>query len=146
MILTTHNGPHWQVDLPGDWTRHEDRDGVPYFESADGRGGLYIALWNVHSTERDVDEVLQTFVNATSEGQDEIPGCTWTHRTVPLDPGDVLLESIEPSNGHRILTRFIALLPLVLRASFHDYEFTNVQDSNAFLGPSLQAVWLSHPG
>lgn len=146
MSLINHTGPHWRVDLPGDWTRREDRDGVPYFESADGHAGLYIAAVNIHSIDRAVEDVLQEFADSTAAGQDTIPGHAWVHQTHRLGDGDWLLESTEASHGHRILTRFIVVLPLVLYASFHDYDFTDVATSNARLGPSLQAVWLTDLG
>ncbi len=144
MSMATHTGSHWRADMPSDWNRRENRDGIVYFESADARNGLCIAVWGTPSTEQAVDEVLKVFVASTMESQDALAGYKWARQTVPLEEGEVLLESVAAEPHHRILTRFIASSSLVLRASFHDYQFTRLPESNGRLGPSLQAVWLTN--
>lgn len=119
---------------------------MPCFESADGHAGMYIAAVNIHSIDRAVEDVLQEFADSTAAGQDTISGHAWAHQTHPLRDGDWLLESTEASHGHRILTRFIVVWPLVLYASYHEYDFTDVATSNARMGPPLQAVWLTDLG
>lgn len=143
MNLAGHTGAHWRVDLPADWARRPDRDGVAYFEADDQRSGLYLATWDIHTTDRAPADVLDEFARHAVDALTDMPGHRWTHRTIPLGDGDVLVESVDAERHYRVLTRIIAGLPLVLRASFHDYAFTDVDESNARLGPMLQAVWLT---
>ena len=143
MQMITHTGPCWSVDLPSDWTRREDRDDKTNYASADGSAGLYIAVWNTHITDRPVQAMLDEFLADTADGQDRVPGCTWSRQIVPLGEGDVLMEAKCAEWPHRILTRVIAVLPRVLQASFHDCAFTDLPESNGRLGPSLQTVWMT---
>lgn len=142
MEMMTHNGPHWQVDLPSDWTLRDNSDGVAYFEAADGSAGLYIAVWDTHITDRPVAEVLDDFVAGSVQGQDNIPDSSWSRQITHLQEGDWILDAVWAEQRHRILTRYMAGLPLVLSASFHDYQFSSVAASNARFGPSLESIWL----
>ena len=140
--MITHHGAHWQINLPSDWTQREDRGGMAYFEAADASAGLYIAVWDTHITDRPVDEVLDQFVAGSAQGQDKVPNCTWSRQLTRLEETDWLLDAVCAEQPHRILTRYIAALPLVLSASFHDYQFSTVPESNARFGPSLESMWL----
>jgi hypothetical protein len=144
MQTITHTASNWQIDLPSDWTQHEDRGGVAYFEAADGSAGLYIAVWDTHITDRPVAEVLDKMVAGSVEGQDNIPNSAWSREIVRLEETDWLLDAIWAEQQHRIFTRYIAALPLVLSASFHDYRFSTVPESTARFAPSLQSMWLLH--
>ena len=144
MQMTTHRGAHWQIDLPSDWTLRKDDEGVAYFEAADGSAGLYIAVWDTHITDQPVAEVLDQFVAGSVEGQDKVPGCSWTRQTVRLEEGDWILDAVCAEKSHRIFTRYIAALPRVLSAAFHDYQFSSVPESTARIAPSLESMWLLH--
>lgn len=143
MRLTPHTGANWRVELPDDWTWQRESDGIAYFESADRRRGLYIAVWDIQATQRTQQDVLDEFARVTIANQDSLPDHHWIHRTVPLGDGDLLIESVDAGRGYRVLTRVITRLPLVLRAAFHDYAFTTVPESNAHLGSALQTVLLT---
>ena len=142
MSLSTHTGANWRVALPTDWRQLRQDDGVAYFESGDHARGLYIAVWQVPDARRNVAQVVAEFAAVTMEHQDALPDQHWLHKTVPLGDGDLLIESVDEVRGYRVLTRVIAQMPLVLRAAFHDYAYTDVPTSNRALGASLQSVLL----
>ena len=107
--------PPLQIDLPSDWTLRDNSDGVAYFEAADGSAGLYIAVWDTHITDRPVAEVLDDFVAGSVQGQDNIPGSSWSRQVTRLEESDWILDAVWADQQHRILTRYIAGLPLVLK-------------------------------
>ena len=142
MSLSTHTGANWRVDLPEDWRQEREDEGVTYFESFDHKRGLYIAVWQVPDARRPAGEVLAEFASMTMAHQDTLAEHHWVHKTVPLGDGDLLIESVDQTRGYRVLTRVIAQMPLVLRAAFHDYAYTDVPTSNEALGAALQSVTL----
>ena len=142
MSLSTHTGANWRVDLPEDWRQEREDEGVAYFESFDHKRGLYIAVWQVPDARRPAGEVLAEFASMTMAHQDTLAEHHWVHKTVPLGDGDLLIESVDQIRGYRVLTRVIAQMPLVLRAAFHDYAYTDVPTSNEALGAALQSVTL----
>ena len=142
MSLSTHTGANWRVDLPEDWRQEREDEGVAYFESFDHKRGLYIAVWQVPDARRPAGEVLAEFATMTMAHQDTLAEHHWVHKTEPLGDGDLLIESVDQARGYRVLTRVIAQMPLVLRAAFHDYGYTDVPSSNEALGASLQSVVL----
>lgn len=144
MQLIQHTGAHWCVSLPEDWTfQRETGAGAAYYEAADSSAGLYIAVWNIHTTQRDIQEVLSDFSDDAIAGLNDLAEHRWSHQSVPLGEGDLLLDSQEAEYHHRVLRRIIAELPLVLNASFHDYAFADVPQSNARLGALLQSLRLT---
>lgn len=142
MSLSTHTGANWRVELPDDWRKEREDEGVTYIESFDHKRGLYIAVWQVPDARRPEAEVVAEFASVTMANQDALSDHHWLHKTVPLGDGDLLIESVDEARGYRVLTRVIAQMPLVLRAAFHDYGYTDVPSSNAALGESLQSVRL----
>ena len=100
-------------------------------------------MWNIHTTQRDIQEVLSDFSDDAIAGLNDLAEHRWSHQSVPLGEGDLLLDSQEAEYHHRVLRRIIAELPLVLNASFHDYAFADVPQSNARLGALLQSLRLT---
>lgn len=116
---------------------------MTYFESADGHSGLHIAVLRAPSAQQDPQAVLNDLTHAAIASLDEQPGPPWSHQSVPLGDGDLLVDSQNPAQRQRVMRRLVAQLPLVLNAAFHDYAFTSVAESNARLGPPLQSLWLT---
>ncbi|MDO5624987.1 MAG: hypothetical protein Q4G71_09885 [Pseudomonadota bacterium] len=134
----------WRVSLPADW-RHlrTSPDGVAYFESADGHYGLYIAVWDVGDAQRAANDVVDEFVQAECRNLDAMPEHAWAHAPHATGPGEALVDSLEQARHYRVICRLIAQPPLVLRASFHDYDCRDTAQSNRVLGPLLESVALT---
>ena len=143
MKLTMHTGAHWQVELPADWILKNDNQGVLKFKSSDGNYGLDIAVWNIQTMERTEQDILNQFSQTAMKVLDEMQGYQWSHNKVLLGAGDLLVDSLDADRLYRVVNRLIVDIPLVLNAGFHDYECTDINESNACLTPLLQTVYLT---
>lgn len=45
-----------------------------------------------------------------------------------------------PREGYRIASRVIADVPVVVRAAFHDYQCTSLEDSQAYFAPIIHSL------
>ena len=82
MQLIQHTGAHWCVSLPEDWTfQRETGAGAAYYEAADSSAGLYIAVWNIHTTQRDIQEVLSDFSDDAIAGLNDLAERRWARAT-----------------------------------------------------------------
>lgn len=133
----------WRVTLPADWQHRHTNDGVVYFESADARYGLYVSVWNIGTADRSPDEVAQEFLAGEQAALDALPEHAWAHAAHATGPGETLLDSLEQGRRYRVLGRFIARPPRVLRATFHDYDCRDLAESTGLLAPLLEHTALT---
>jgi hypothetical protein len=141
----------WAMELPTDWTEIGRTDaGEVYFESGDGTKGIYVAACLVEEgTGRTSGEVAQSFRSAGLSSLREMQGYNWELAAdEAVTEGDtviVLTDAIAQAQGYRIACKVVALLPVVVRAAFHDYLCEDLDASQRYFAPMIESLRVNGP-
>lgn len=141
----------WEMDLPADWTQAGGGGGdETYFESGDGTKGIYIAACLVEEgAGRSSAEVAQAFRDAGLLSLRAMRGHAWELLADEAQTTDgtavVVTDAVAAAQGYRIVCKVLAMLPLVVRAAFHDYLCEDLAASQSYFGPIVESLRVRWP-
>lgn len=149
MTFATLSTGTWRIRLPSDWAEKEQRsDGQIYLEATDGTKGVYLATWNLGSNPKSVNEELETFRRIELRSLHAMEGRSW--RVIDEWKSDgppfaVLgLDALDEPRSYRIICQLLCDLPLIVRASFHDYDCSDYDASRHFFRPIIDSLLIHH--
>lgn len=136
----------WQMALPADWAERKTADGSSlYFECKDGSKGLYIATWNLAADDRrNAEEVAGSFKAADLRALDAMNGYAWeivsqVHRA--NGPACVAItDCLATDKNYRTVGKVLAVPPVVVKASFHDYACVDYPLSQDYFAPLIDSL------
>ena len=145
MDLDTLESQSWRVQLPSDW--HEESgapEGTLHFRSGDGAKGLYICTLSFENDRRTVEEILASIERIEVESNNEMDDSRWqileTRRAHVAGVHCWRIDSYDESNSYRIQGKLLARLPIVVRATFHDYVCENFEESSRIFEPIISSL------
>jgi hypothetical protein len=141
----------WVLSLPSDWLEKEiTEEGSLNFESADGEKALYISTWNlgenITSSSKGVAESFKATDLSTLLDMD---GYSWQiieeETTHSATATIVVVDSLAEAKSYRIVGKILVRLPVVVRASFHDYACSNYAASKASFTSIIESLHFYEP-
>jgi hypothetical protein len=137
----------WRVQLPADW---EEKGGAPegalYFRSGDKSKGFYICTLSFEEDERTVEKILAHIQSIEIESNNEMDDSHWQiigqRKDSLAGVHSWRLDSFDKTNSYRIQGKLLARLPLVVRATFHDYFVEDLDESSRFFDPIISSLQL----
>jgi len=150
----------WQIWLPDDWVEQEPSGSSGLrFESADGEKAFFVSTWDLKKHKKATScETAEKFLQTDLNSLFKMEGCTWEvlNRSV-VEIGAVAVGTAEcfaSNQAYRIVSRILVRMPIVVRASFHDYScqdlpgsrqfFVSIIDSLSLLSPFLSSIHRGH--
>ncbi len=136
----------WAISIPGDWIEKGQTDeGALYFESSDGSMGIYISAWHFNEEPpRSSQDLAESFKAIDLKYLHNMDGYSW--RTVAEETENLrdstvtVTDSLADAKSYRIVGKILARSPVVVRASFHDYDCTHYGESQACFAPIIQSL------
>lgn len=140
----------WVMVLPSDWEQKQTSDtSSVYFEAADGTKGLYISTWSLASEDkRAPDDVARSFKANDLKSLYNMPGYRWQVVEESSDSGEnscvAVTDCFAAENSYRTIGKIIAMPPLVVRASFHDYACADYETSRGYFADLVSSLRFFH--
>ncbi len=136
----------WRISIPHDWIENGQSDeGALYFEASDGRKGIYITTWHVAETDaRTSEQIADSFKPIDLRSLLDLERYSW--RTVaeyaehPIRSIAVTTDFFAEAKCYRLVGRILARSPVVVRATFHDYDCSQYSESLAWFSPIIQSL------
>lgn len=141
----------WSLSLPSDWLEKEQTEsGALYFESPEGDKAIYISTWNLgESAPPSSTEVATSFAETERQSLLDMEGYSWETLSDQTQESDgiavVLVDSLAKDNCYRIASKILAHLPLIVRASFHDYACEDYDLSKNYFSPVIESLCFYDP-
>ena len=136
----------WVISIPTDWTEgRETEKGAWYFESQDGGRGAYIATWHLGDREsRNAADVAESFRQSDLRTLREMAGHSWriiAEKVEQIDRVSVATtDAFDQARSYRIAGKILSRPPVVVRASFHDYNCEDYGVSAAYFAPIIGSL------
>jgi len=149
MTFETLSTETWQIRLPSDWAEKEPRsDGQLYLEAADGTKGIYLATWNLGANPKSAKEELETFRRIELRSLHAMKGRTWRvmdEWRSERPPFSALgFDALDEPRSYRIVCQLLCDLPLIVRASFNDYDCGDYDASRHFFRSIIESLLIHH--
>lgn len=136
----------WIISIPNDWIEKGQTDeGALYFEASDGSKGIYVTTWHIAEADtRTSEQVAESFKAIDLRSLQDMEGYSW--RTVAEEaehlPGSTVVttDSLAEAKCYRIVGKTLARPPVVVRATFHDYDCSQYRESLAWFAPIIQSL------
>ena len=137
---------NWTVVFPSDWIDKSNDDDTLYFESPEGKKGLYVSLWRISD-----DEPLRSheLVEALQEAEiasflPEAENWQLLTQTISSRSNSVVgfWEGLNHERSYRVCGKQVAAGEFVLRATFHDYDCNNRAASAEYFAPIIDSLQL----
>ncbi|HYD93841.1 MAG TPA: hypothetical protein VEC01_00850 [Noviherbaspirillum sp.] len=142
----------WLMSLPSDWEERRTPDGKSlYFECKDGTKGLYIATWSLSEDDgRSAEDIAGSFKTADLKALDAMEGYAWKIvEQVNRGSGQAcvaITDCLAAEKCYRSLGKILAMPPVVVKASFHDYACVDYAASQAYFAPIVDSLRFYVPG
>jgi len=146
--LHTLQSDSWRVELPADWEETEGApEGVLYFRSGDKSKAFYICTLLFENDERTVEQILTSIQATEIESNSQMDDSHWKiiAQRKYCDAGvhSWRIDSYDETSSYRIQGKLLAKLPLVVRATFHDYYVEDLNESSRYFEPIISALELT---
>lgn len=132
----------WRLTMPAGWAQQRTGNGADYFESADGTKGIYVSLWSREApTPAESMAVFEQSARAMLAGME---GYTWAIRDEARHtaPYSWKLDAHDEAKRYRIVNVVVCVAPLLLNASFHDYDCHDYAQSRDYFAPIISSLEL----
>jgi hypothetical protein len=136
----------WIMALPSDWEQKQTADSSSvYFEAADGTKGLYISTWSLGTEDkRAPEDVARSFKANDLKSLYNMQGYRWQVVEETSDRGEnscvAVTDCFAKENSYRTVGKIIAMPPLVVRASFHDYACSDYEVSRGYFADLVSSL------
>ena len=143
--VTTLTSQRWRIRLPEDWVQGDDNGGgTIYFVSGDKAKGFYIGTWTFENDPRTADELIAHFRRVELSTLNEMEDSNWkvvsTTRSEVMGSIVSVMDCLDESNTYRIVGKILANPPHIVRANFHDYSCTDVDESDDYFAPIIDSL------
>jgi len=134
------------VSIPTDWTEgRETEKGAWYFESQDGEKGLFITTWRLGDKDaRNAAEVVESFSRVDLKTLRKMADHSWQIIADSVDHIDGVsvarTDAFDQAKSYRIAGKILSRPPLVIRASFHDYNCGDYGVSAEYFAPIIDSL------
>ena len=136
----------WIISMPHDWIeKGQTEEGALYFEASDGSKGIYITTWHLAETDtRTSEQIAESFKAIDLRSLQDMDGYSW--RTVAEvaehlpNSIAVITDSLAEAKCYRLVGKILARPPVVVRATFHDYDCSQYRESLAWFSPIIQSL------
>lgn len=141
----------WSLFLPSDWLEKGQTDGgALYFESPEGDKAIYISTWNLRENAPPSSaEAVKSFAEVERQSLLDMEGYSWETLLDQNQESDgtavALVDCLAKDNCYRIASKILANLPLIVRASFHDYACEDYELSRAYFLPVIESLCFYDP-
>jgi len=136
----------WVINLPEDWEERKTPDGKSlYFECRDGTKGMYIATWSLAADDRrTAEEVAGSFKAADLRALDAMDGYAWQIvAQVNKAKGSAcvaITDCLAAEKAYRTVGKILAVPPVVVKATFHDYACIDYRLSQEYFAPVIDSL------
>jgi hypothetical protein len=135
----------WTLAVPEDWRQQEPQGAELYLESEDGTKGLYISAWDLSGDIKTQSDALRSFLEAEENGFNKMPDSHWRVMERAVTAGRVasaILDCYDKNKLYRIACKTLVQIPVAVRASFHDYDCNEYEDSKFYFEPIIESLEL----
>lgn len=138
----------WVISLPSDWTKKESEQGEICLESSDGEKAIFITTWNLGAdSHQSSGEVAESFRAIDMRSLYKMDGYSWQtmdeeilqYETTTIS----VVDSFAREQNYRIVGKILSRLPVVVRASFHDYACLDYAASKTYLASIIDSFNLN---
>ncbi|WP_444940267.1 hypothetical protein ACJJI3_16055 [Microbulbifer sp. ZKSA004] len=134
-VRTHLDHEYWSVSLPGKWS-HEDSEGMIIATSPEGQYALYITVYTTSASAPGIAWGNEEIKHLKS-GKYSRPGYLFDFQKEQSyeKNGNAYyeLDGIDVKNEMRLYSKGIHLGSIFYTVSFHDYYYTDSQESNSIL-------------
>ena len=141
----------WRVRLPADWQeKKSSAEDSHYFESEDGSKGAYFATWLLSEKGNTAQGELETFRRHELKSLEKMKDRKWAVRdqwtAESAQVATTGLDCYDSEHSYRIICVLHGQLPWIVRASFHDYNCADYQESKLYFQPLIDSLEIHQDG